>query len=117
MHDVTKLTEALKRLFDMKEPDAIEVSRTVLDAFEGRDEIPDERLDQDLRSVFYTLEAKKLLAFRREDYSNETGERRRAFYWRFRTDVIQRALGMVPAARERDVYTALPPHVWARRAS
>lgn len=115
MLDQIELSQALKTLFDMDDADAREISETVLDAFGGDDEIPDDGLDQDLRSIFYTLEAKKLLAFRREDYSTETGERRRAFYWRVRADVI----GSMDAAKggvtETDVYAALPSSVWARQ--
>ena len=110
------LSTALKRLFDMDEEDAREVTTAVVGAFDGRDEVPDDRLEPDLRSIFYTLEAKKLLAFRREDYSTETGDRRRAFYWRFRPDGLRSVMGLPDAVREPDVYAALPASAWSRAA-
>lgn len=113
----TELGEALQRLFDMDPEDATEVSSAVLDAFGAADELRDDAIDQDLRSLFYTLEAKKLLAFRREEYDAETGDRRRAFYWRLREEEIRRALAPRASEPERDVYATLPASAWKRSAS
>lgn len=113
----TELREALARLFDMDPEDATEVSSAVLDAFGASEELRDDTIDQDLRSLFYTLEAKKLLAFRREEYDAETGDRRRAFYWRLRMDEIQRAVAPRAPEAERDVYATLPASAWKRSSA
>ncbi|MGQ0534726.1 MAG: hypothetical protein ACT4PT_01490 [Methanobacteriota archaeon] len=110
------LIAALVKKFDMAPPDAEEIASVVADQFNGEAEVNDERLTPEIRSIFYTLEAKRLLAFRREEYSIETGERRRAFFWRVRDEELS-GLDEAPTAdREDDVYESLPATAWNRQS-
>ena len=111
------LFAALKDRFNMDDEDAAAIAEVVSEQFREGDEVNDETLDPEVRSIFYTLEAKKLLAFRREEYSIDTGERRRAFYWRVRDEELERIAQLKEAMREESVYDALPKSVWSRNAS
>ncbi len=111
------LVEALKDRFSMDDDDAVVVASIVVDQFESDEEVNDETLAPEVRSIFYTLEAKKLLSFRREEYSIETGERRRAFFWRVRDDElvkIAKLAGELPD--NANVYDELPGSAWSRSA-
>lgn len=109
------LTEALQRTFEMEPQDAEEIATAVLQRFDGVDEVDDETLDADLRSVFYTLEGKRMLSFRRVEYTREDGDRRRAFYWKLRLDALS-APREVPVLSEDDVYASLPATAWRHGA-
>ncbi|MHB8605141.1 MAG: hypothetical protein ACYDCK_07760 [Thermoplasmatota archaeon] len=114
--DGASLERALARAFGMDLEDAAAVSDVIGEVFRDEAEVPDETLDAEVRSLFYTLEAKKLLAFRREDRVWETGERRRAFYWRVRDAEIRRLAEPVAGiAADFDPYAALPASAWQRR--
>lgn len=105
---------ALKERFDMRDEDADEIAVLVAEKFSGNSEINDEALDPAERSVFYVLESKKLLSWRREEYDDASGERRRAFYWRVREDVLETAAK--PSAKvqtpEEATYAQLPKDAW-----
>lgn len=105
--------EALARAFEMDPADADELADVVLDRFATSDEVDDETLDAEVRSVFYTLEAKRMLSFRRVEYTRETGDRRRAFYWKLRLESLrQEAPSMMMPEDEVDVYATLPSSAW-----
>ena len=110
------LAAALERAFSMARDDAEEIATVVLDRFADREEIDDETLDADVRSVFYTLEAKRMLSFRREETVRETGEKRRAFFWRLRPEALGGARQIPVARDDTDVYAKLPATAW-RHAS
>ena len=112
---LASLAEALQESFGMSPEDAAEIARTVLEQFGGEGEVNDETLDPSVRSIFYTLEAKKLLSFRREEYTWETGERRRGFWWRIRDEALVKAVTLTPQVPEEDVYAALPKDAWTMR--
>ncbi|MFA5862928.1 MAG: hypothetical protein WDA16_14645 [Candidatus Thermoplasmatota archaeon] len=102
---------ALARTFEMKADEAEEVADAVLERFAEAPEVDDETLDADLRSVFYTLEAKRMLSFRRVEYTREDGDKRRAFYWKLRLESLtERREVIVPI--ETDVYADLPASAW-----
>lgn len=111
-----KLAQALMRDLDMRAEDASEVAQLVLSAFDGDEELDDEELSSDLRSMFYTLEEEKLLDFRREETRNEDGHIRRYFHWAIRWDEV----APEPAEDEEDadasenVYDDLPSNAWER---
>lgn len=109
------LALALQERFDMAPEDASEIASVLADVFGGESEVNDETLDPSIRSIFYTLEAKKLLSFRREEYSIETGERRRGFWWRIREEALAPASVQVPIESDEDVYASLPRDAWARQ--
>lgn len=109
------LQEALRERFDMAPDDAEAIALTLAEVFGGESEVNDESLDPSVRSIFYTLEAKKLLTFRRYEYTLETGERRRGFAWRIRDEALAPGATTIPVETEEDVYANLPRDVWARQ--
>ncbi|HVM44715.1 MAG TPA: DUF6015 family protein [Candidatus Thermoplasmatota archaeon] len=109
------LAEALRERFDMSAEDAEAIAETMAEVFGGEPEVNDETLDPSIRSIFYTLEAKKILTFRRYEYTIETGERRRGFAWRIRDEALLPSATSVPVEAEEDVYANLPRDVWARQ--
>ncbi|HVL86874.1 MAG TPA: hypothetical protein VM681_02535 [Candidatus Thermoplasmatota archaeon] len=112
---VDALAAALERKFDMAQEDATEVARIVDETFGTDAEVNDDNLDPETRSIFYTLEAKRLLSFRREEYEWETGEKRRAFYWRVRHEELNRMASEDDGHPANEtVYDSLPAQVWRR---
>jgi len=110
------LAKALRERFDMAEDDAFEVATVVVSQFGESSEVNDETLDPTVRSIFYTLEAKKLLSFRREEYVWENGEKRRGFWWRLRDEELAPKSIEIPVqSAEEDVYASLPKDVWTAR--
>ena len=110
------LATALEERFGMSGDDAAEVATVVVSQFGEQSEVNDETLDPTVRSIFYTLEAKKLLSFRREEYVWENGEKRRGFWWRLRDEELSPKSVEVPVlTAEEDVYASLPKDVWSAR--
>lgn len=109
------LVQVLEEKFDMSPEDAAEIASTVIEQFGDGAEANDEQLDPSVRSIFYTLEAKKILSFRREEYVTDAGERRRGFWWRVREGELTKTTTLVPDAPEEDVYAALPKDAWTAR--
>ena len=111
-----RLAIALRTRFDMANDDAHEIATTVLAQFGDQAEVNDETLDPNIRSIFYTLEAKKLVSFRREEYVWENGEKRRGFWWRLREEELAPAAVEIPIlGPEEDVYASLPKDAWSAR--
>lgn len=110
------LALALRERFNMSEEDSFEVATTVVAQFGEASEVNDETLDPTVRSIFYTLEAKKLLSFRREEYTWENGEKRRGFWWRLREEELApRSIEIPIQSAEEDVYASLPKDAWSGR--
>jgi len=109
------LAIALQTRFDMAPDDAQEIADTLAEVFAGELEVNDETIDPSVRSIFYTLEAKKILTFRRYEYQLETGERRRGFAWRIREEALIPEGTPIPIETEDDVYANLPRDVWTRQ--
>lgn len=110
------LVGALERAFEMASDDATEIADVVLERFSNAEEVDDETLDAEVRSVFYTLEAKRLLSFRRAEYTREDGDRRRAFYWRLRAEALMPPVLEAGGYEEVDVYASLPASAWRHAA-
>lgn len=110
------LTGALERTFEMARDDAAEIADVVLERFTDREEVDDETLDAEVRSVFYTLEAKRLLSFRRTEYTREDGDHRRAFFWRLRTEALAIPIPVAGGYDDADVYATLPSNAWRHAA-
>lgn len=108
------LARALARAFSMSEEDAAEVAGIVAGQFEGRAEVDDEQVSAELRSLFYTLEARRIMSFRREEYENAEGQKRRAFHWRLRPEVVVELAAPAAQPANEDVYHALPAECWTR---
>ena len=109
------LAAALRERLGMSDEDAHDIASVVLEQFGDQQEVNDETLEPTVRSVFYTLEAKKILSFRREEYTWENGEKRRGFWWRLRSEELEPKLTIVPVAAEEDVYANLPKDAWSAR--
>lgn len=109
------LAEVLRERFDMSGEDSDVIAQTLAEVFGAELEVNDEMLDPSIRSIFYTLEAKKILTFRRYEYTIETGEHRRGFAWRIREEALLPATVEIPIETEEDVYANLPRDVWARQ--
>lgn len=108
------LTVALERAFQMTPEDAMSVAEVVVEHFAGQREVNDETIDAEVRSLFYTLEGRRILAFRREEYENAEGQKRRAFYWRIRPEVVAELAQPTPEPSDADVYAQLPAECWSR---
>jgi len=112
-HDA--LAQTLQERFGMSEDDASEIATVVVAQFGEQAEVNDELLEPTVRSIFYTLEAKKILSFRREEYTWENGEKRRGFWWRLRMEELEKKTVSVPIASEENVYAQLPKDAWSTR--
>jgi hypothetical protein len=110
------LAKAMVRSFGMTDEDAGAVAAIVVEQFTNRAEVNDETIAADLRSLFYTLEAKRIMSFRREEYDNDEGQKRRAFYWRLRAEVVEQMAAPEPTPTNEDVYHQLPAECWTRGA-
>jgi transcription initiation factor IIE alpha subunit len=104
--------KALCRAFEMKRDDATEIVDAVLERFATGEEVDDETLDADLRSVFYTLESKRMVSFRRVEYTREDGDKRRAFYWKLRVESLLHEVPVQHEPEDADVYASLPANAW-----
>ncbi len=112
---ISSLSYALEHTFDMHEDDAQAIAQVVAEVFGRASEVDDDTLDPEVRSIFYTLEAKKLLTFRRETYQSENGQTLRAYYWRVRDDEIKRVADAASEdQQEPGIYDQLPQDAWAR---
>ena len=112
MADPQRLSHALERAFEMEPDDARELADVVLERFCDKEEVDDETLDAEVRSVFYTLEAKRMLSFRRVEYTREDGDRRRAFYWKLRDEALDAEVSIPVDVQDVDVYATLPAAAW-----
>lgn len=120
--DLDAFKQALVKTFRMDAEDANNVTTIVADCFFGEDEVNDEDLDKETRSLFYTLEGEGLMTFRRTEYKFE-GAVRRAFFWRLTEDVITGAVALgsesVSLSEEEEIsqlYATLNDDMWNRDA-
>ena len=65
------LVKALKNRFNMTKEDAIALTKTVEEIFNGEKEIEDMSIDKYSRALFYELQRERLLKLRREEYKDE----------------------------------------------
>lgn len=115
-----KLAKALQRAFNMLADDAKQLAETVEGVFQGEDEVNDEDLDKDVRSLFYSLEREKLMTIRRTEYKFE-GQVRRAYFWQF-TDLDKLLRETQPPSKQElellemgKLYKQMPQEIWSRR--
>jgi hypothetical protein len=104
--------KALKKGFDMTTQDATELAKTVQKAFRGRKEVEDMSLDKHVRSVFYDLLQKNLLAQRREEIK-ENGKFIRKYFWSFNNDGIKAEVYRKPLEESPyEIYAKIPRSAW-----
>lgn len=109
------LERVLQETFEMDAEDARRVSGLVIDQFGDKKEVLDDQIPNEVRSVFYTLESKRILTFRRIEYEGEDGMRKRGFFWRFHPEGVEARLEEdTPAQEEAGVYENLPEDCWDR---
>lgn len=107
---------ALIHKFGMPEDDALATAQIVADTFGQAREVDDDALDPEIRSVFYTLEEKDLLTFRRETFESEDGQTLRAYFWRIRDEELKQiSETLAEETSEPGVYDKLPNDVWSAR--
>jgi hypothetical protein len=112
---MSRLVQLLLERMRMVREDAQAVARVVEDAFAGASELDDERIDKDLRQVFYDLQDEKVLSVRREE-RREDGVERRHYLWHVNDgpdgdlDAPRRSL-----APEERLYERLGENAWERR--
>lgn len=114
-----KLERALRKVFNMVREDAVATASVVETAFNGEDEVNDEDLDKDIRSLFYQLEKENLLQVRRTEYKFE-GQIRRAYFWRMRRLDEANLDDFGSSFSKEDLeatklYRQLPQELWARK--
>lgn len=102
----------------MMHEDAVATAKVVQSAFKGEDEVNDEDLDKEIRSLFYALEKENLLQVRRTEYKFE-GQVRRAYFWRLSRLQDWGLEDFGPVVGKDDfeatkLYRQLPSNVWDR---
>jgi hypothetical protein len=110
------LEHVLRCTFEMEPRDAKLVTGLVIEHFGSKDEVLDDEIPNDVRSVFYTLESKRILTFRRIEYEGEDGATLRGFYWQFHSDWEPPRDGDAEG-EDGDVYDQLPEDCWNRGAA
>ena len=105
------LAKALKNKFKMSNEDAIALTKTVEEIFDGQDEVEDMSIDKYARSLFYDLQREKLLKLRREEFK-EQGKFIRKYYWSFNNDIIRETAYEKLKEEPYTVYEKLPKDAW-----
>lgn len=111
------LEKVLRCSFDMDPEDARMICGVVVEQFGDKDEILDDELPNEVRSIFYTLESKRILTFRRIEYEGEEGATLRGFFWRFHSDWEPPEEALPDDEEDDDVYESLPEDCWSRDAA
>ena len=119
MGEKPKLEIALRKVFNMVREDAAATAKVVESAFHGEDEVNDEDLDKEIRSLFYQLEKESLLQVRRTEYKFD-GQVRRAYFWRLNPldQMSMEDFGTTLSKEDLDankLYRQLPQELWSRR--
>ncbi len=111
-----RLARLLRDKVRMMRDDALAVAHVVEEAFRGEDELNDEFLDSELRSMFYQLQDEGVMDIRRTEYKLD-GRDRRAYFWRLREDEVvpMRGHGVLPRDHTSRIYHRLEDQAWARR--
>ncbi len=111
-----RLARLLRDKLRMMRDDALAVAHVVEDAFRGEDELNDEFLDSELRSMFYQLQDEGVLDVRRTEYKLD-GRDRRAYFWRMRDDEVvpMAGNGVLRPDHTSRMYHRLEEQAWARR--
>ena len=106
------LAKALKNKFNMAKEDAIALTKTVENIFNGEEEIEDMSIDKYARALFYELQREQLLKLRREEYK-EKGKYIRKYYWSFNNDIIrEEAYKKHKKENKYEIYQKLPKNAW-----
>jgi len=105
------LAKALKNRFNMKREDAVALTKTVEEIFDGRKEIEDMSMDKHARALFYELQRERLLKLRREEFK-EKGKIIRKYYWSFNNDIIKEVAYEKSKKEPYKIYKKIPESAW-----
>lgn len=105
------LMKALKNCFEMAKEDAIALTKTVEEIFNGQDEVEDMSIDKYSRALFYELQRKKLLKQRREEFK-ENGKMIRKYYWSFDNKIIKEVASEKTQVEQYTIYKKIPKEAW-----
>ena len=108
--------EALKKSFDMKTEDAVNLAKTVEKIFNGQKEVEDMSIDKYSRALFYELQRQHLLKIRREEVKEE-GKQLRKFYWSFDKKCIKEKAKIKHFEEEFQIYKKIPKNAWLIRVN
>lgn len=108
--------KALKNTFNMKKEDAVALTKTVEDIFNGKAEIEDMSIDKYVRSLFTELHREKLLKLRREEFK-EDGKIIRKFYWSYNDGIIKEAACITIKEEKYVIYQKIPKSAWLTRSN
>ena len=95
----------------MTKEDAIALTKTVENIFDGQEEVEDMSVDKYVRALFYELQRKRLLKLRRDEYK-VTGKIIRKYYWSFNNDIIKEAAYEKIKEEPYKVYKKIPKEAW-----
>ena len=105
------LMKALKNTFNMAKEDAVALTKTVEEIFDGRKEIEDQDIDKYARALFYELQRENLLKIRREE-TREEGRYIRRYYWAFNDKIIKQQAYKKPKEEDFGIYKKIPNKAW-----
>ena len=105
------LVQALKNRFKMTKEDAVALTHTVEDFFNGKKEVEDMTIDKYARALFYELQREKILKIRREEIK-EKGKFIRKFYWSFNEKEIRHAAHEQKKEDQINIYQKIPKNAW-----
>jgi hypothetical protein len=105
------LMKALKNTFNMAKEDAVALTKTVEEIFDGRKEIEDQDIDKYARALFYELQRENLLKIRREE-TREEGRYIRRYYWTFNKKIIKQQAYKKPKEEDFGIYKKIPHKAW-----
>jgi hypothetical protein len=95
----------------MEKEDAIALTKTVEEIFDGKEEIEDMSIDKYARALFYELQREKLLKQRRNEFK-EKGKSIRKYYWSLDNKIIREAANEKKKEDPYKVYKKIPKEVW-----
>lgn len=111
-----RLVGLLRDRMKMLLEDAAAVGAVVEEAFAGESELDDERLDKDLRQVFYSLQDEKILDVRRVERTDPAGQSRRHYLWTVREEAqLPVDVARPQPSEEEQLYLRLRDTSWERR--
>lgn len=105
------LAKALKNRFNMTKEDAIALTKTVEEIFNGQNEVEDMAIDKYVRALFYELQRERLLKLRREEFKKK-GKFIRKYYWSFNNDIIREVAYEENEEDPYRVYKKIPKNAW-----
>jgi hypothetical protein len=99
----------------MNKEDAIALTKTVEEIFNGKKEIEDMSMHKYARALFYELQREKLVRIRREEFK-EKGKIIRKYYWSYNDKIIKQAAYEKALEDPYKIYKKIPKNVWLKHS-